>query len=240
MAKPQDAREVASGIETGDTTKHSAPRQSETLSGRTYGQLCPLAIALDRIGDRWTPLILRELFGGPARFSEIAEGLAGIAPNLLTARLRRLEQHGLIERRTSRAETRYSLTPAGASIRPALEALALWGLSVASTDTGNLELTSPRSHAMALQGMLGFGRRLDSSITIGLKIDGAPLTIWAGESDPVVRVGETPKVDGRVTTSADGIRRLIFEGADPADVIVPEPGSETQAEQLVFMLSAGG
>ena len=53
---------------------------------RRYKLLCPIARALDRIGDRWTMLILRDLHAGPARFSELQSGLTGIAPNLLTDR----------------------------------------------------------------------------------------------------------------------------------------------------------
>ena len=60
--------------------------------------MCPLSTALDFVGDRWTILILRELLGGSARFQELRDGLPGIASNLLTERLRRLESDGIIRR----------------------------------------------------------------------------------------------------------------------------------------------
>ncbi len=68
---------------------------------RDYGQYCGLARALDVVGDRWNLLIVRELLIGPARFGELREGLAGVATNLLTGRLRDLEANGVIERRLS-------------------------------------------------------------------------------------------------------------------------------------------
>ena len=68
-------------------------------SSRRYRLLCPIARALDRIGDRWTLLILRDLHAGPARFSELQTGLAGIATNLLTDRLQQLMTDGLVVKR---------------------------------------------------------------------------------------------------------------------------------------------
>ena len=66
---------------------------------RRYRLLCPIARALDRVGDRWTLLILRDLHAGPARFVDVQASLPGLAPNLLTKRLRQLEADGLICRR---------------------------------------------------------------------------------------------------------------------------------------------
>lgn len=100
------------------------------MNRRTYNQFCGLAVALDRIGDRWTMLILRELVAGPARFSELQAGLPGIAPNLLSARLRRLEADGIVERKRlpppASVDT-YALTDRGCELEPALQALGRWG-----------------------------------------------------------------------------------------------------------------
>ena len=65
---------------------------------RTYGQYCSIAKALDVVGDRWTLLIVRELLlRSPARYTDIREGLPGIATNLLADRLRELEREGIVE-----------------------------------------------------------------------------------------------------------------------------------------------
>lgn len=96
-----------------------------------YGQICPLARALDVVGERWSLLILRDLKRqGPLRFSEIEAGLAGAAPNTLSARLKALEAHGVIatrlyERHPPRYE--YFLTRKGQDLAPVLKALYAWG-----------------------------------------------------------------------------------------------------------------
>ena len=76
---------------------------------RGYDLVCPIARALDRVGDRWTLLILRDLHAGPARFSDLETGL-GIASNLLSSRLRDLTDDGLVARAENSA---YKLTPTG-------------------------------------------------------------------------------------------------------------------------------
>ena len=99
---------------------------------KTYAQFCPIARALDLVGDRWTLLILRELSRGARRFSDIRDALPGIALNLLTERLRDLEADGLIERSDippPAARTVYSLTEGGRDIRPVLAAMARFGAS---------------------------------------------------------------------------------------------------------------
>lgn len=97
---------------------------------RSYDQYCPVAVALDAVGDRWTLLILRELLIGPRRFTDLRAALPGLAPNLLTDRVRDLERHGLVERRQlppPAARTVYALTADGRSTAPVLAALARFG-----------------------------------------------------------------------------------------------------------------
>ena len=89
-----------------------------------------LAKALERVGDRWTLLVVRDLISGPKRFTDLMDRMAGITPKTLTRRLRDLEADGLVEvdREAGRREVWYRLTPAGANLQPALEELLLWGL----------------------------------------------------------------------------------------------------------------
>ncbi len=101
-----------------------------------YGQKdCPVARALDVIGEKWSLLILRDLLRkGPMRFHEIETGLPGVAPNTLSARLKMLETQGVIatrlyERHPPRYE--YLLTAKGKSLGPVLKALDAWGSSYA-------------------------------------------------------------------------------------------------------------
>ena len=90
----------------------------------------PLEAALDRVGDRWSLLVVEALLDGPRRFGELGDALPGIAPNILTDRLRRLERHGIV--RSTPYQTRptrlaYELTADGRDLASALRLLADWG-----------------------------------------------------------------------------------------------------------------
>ncbi|MCW2753577.1 MAG: putative transcriptional regulator [Marmoricola sp.] len=101
------------------------------MSTKTYDQYCGIAAALDVIGDRWTILILRELSFGEQRFTDLRTGLPGIATNLLSERLRSLEDAGLVEQRelpAPAARMVYALTKTGRRINPVLRSLAEFGL----------------------------------------------------------------------------------------------------------------
>ena len=99
---------------------------------RSYGQYCSVAKALDVIGDRWSLLIIRELLlQGPCRYTDLRNGLPGIATNLLADRLSELEGAGLVRREEAAppvATALFHLTEAGAGLEPALEALGGWGI----------------------------------------------------------------------------------------------------------------
>jgi DNA-binding HxlR family transcriptional regulator len=91
------------------------------MSDRTYNQYCGLAYALDRVGERWTILIIRELIAGPRRYKDLLDGLPGISTNLLAARLKSLEHDGLLQRRVlppPAGSTVYELTPLGQGWKP--------------------------------------------------------------------------------------------------------------------------
>ena len=94
-------------------------------------KLCPVTRALDVIGDSWTILILRDLFlDGPRKFQDLQESLSGASPNTLSARLKKLEENGIVERRfyaqhPPRAE--YALTDKGRELGPVMKALREWG-----------------------------------------------------------------------------------------------------------------
>ncbi len=90
---------------------------------------CPMAQALERVGEWWSLLILRECFGGVRRFGDFERRL-GIAKNVLSARLKHLVEAGVLERRASKEDAReieYRLTESGKDLAPVLIALAQWG-----------------------------------------------------------------------------------------------------------------
>lgn len=95
-----------------------------------YGQYCPIAKAVEILGDRWTLLIIRDLLTGACHFNEIERGLPGISRGLLASRLRRLERMGLVEKvhvENGRQRTAYFLTEAGQELKEVINSLLIWG-----------------------------------------------------------------------------------------------------------------
>ena len=101
-------------------------------STRRYQHFCPAARALETIGERWSLLIVRDLLGGPRRFSELHRSLTAITPKWLSARLRALEADGIVTRDViGEREVRYQLTPKGQALEPVFDALLVWGMDYA-------------------------------------------------------------------------------------------------------------
>jgi DNA-binding HxlR family transcriptional regulator len=94
---------------------------------RSYGQFCPLALASEIVGERWTTLVLRELMLGSRRFNDIHRGVPRMSPTLLSQRLKTLENAGIVERREAGRHTEYVPTEVGRELMPAIESLAIWG-----------------------------------------------------------------------------------------------------------------
>jgi DNA-binding HxlR family transcriptional regulator len=96
---------------------------------RVYRHFCPLARALELVGERWGLLIVRDLLEGPLRFTDLQHTCGGITPRQLAARLRQLEEAGVVKRDpTPGRHVWYQLTPAGLDLRSAVEGLLAWGV----------------------------------------------------------------------------------------------------------------
>jgi DNA-binding HxlR family transcriptional regulator len=97
---------------------------------RNYGQYCPVSMASEALGDRWTLLIVREMIGGATRFNEIERGLPGISRSLLVQRLRQLVRVGIVDAvpTMSGRGNEYHLTPAGKELEPVMMTLGEWAV----------------------------------------------------------------------------------------------------------------
>jgi len=93
----------------------------------SYGQFCTVARGAEVFGERWTPLVVRELLCGSTRFNDIRRGVPRMSATLLAQRLRKLEEIGVIERVKAKAGAEYRLTAAGEELRPIVLALGHWG-----------------------------------------------------------------------------------------------------------------
>ena len=110
---------------------------------KRYDHYCPIAHALDLVGERWALLVVRELMRGPKRYTDLAEHLPGIGTNILASRLRDLEAAGIVTKRTlppPAASRVYELTEYGHDLRSVMRELALWGARSLGPPTGEEEL----------------------------------------------------------------------------------------------------
>jgi DNA-binding HxlR family transcriptional regulator len=184
---------------------------------RSYEQYCGLAKALDVVGDRWTLLIVRELFiGGACRYTDLQHGLPGIATNLLADRLRQLEEQGIVAREAAPppvATTLFRLTPRGEELRPVLKALGQWGAPMLS-DVSDDALF--RSHWVVLpfQSYLADHAPDRPPATIEVRTGEQPLTIEAEDGEVRVRVGAAAAPDVVVTGKPQVVVPLLLGGFD--------------------------
>jgi DNA-binding HxlR family transcriptional regulator len=184
---------------------------------RSYDQYCALAKALDVVGDRWTLLIVRELLVRPSRYSELQDGLTGIATNLLAERLRQLEGAEVIGRD---AESRYELTDRGRKLGAAVQELVRWGAPLMLAGQGT---DSFRARWLELPLKLMFGgidpRRPDIQIEVRTADEMLTLTSAAGAVE--VRTGPAPSPDLVVTGRPELIVGLM-SGALDKDVAMSQ------------------
>ncbi|NED94332.1 helix-turn-helix transcriptional regulator [Phytoactinopolyspora alkaliphila] len=168
-------------------------------TSRTYGEACPIAHAMDIVGDRWALLVVRELRLGPRRFSDLQASLPKAGPNMLTQRLRDLERSGVVAKRSlppPAGSTIYELTPWGSEIEPVFRALARWGVRAPVPPDGTR--LSPDSVMLGLRTF--FTERHDpawsATYHISLGRESYRLTVTEGRLTELTR--------GRVDAPADG------------------------------------
>jgi len=115
------------------------------MSSRNYGQACSVARFLDQLGSRWTLLIVRDLLVGPRRFKELLANSPSMGPNLLTDRLRELQEQGIVRKVAApgASATTYILTEQGLELEPVVLAIARWGMRYATVDESNPGASRP-------------------------------------------------------------------------------------------------
>ncbi|MGI9051999.1 MAG: winged helix-turn-helix transcriptional regulator [Ilumatobacteraceae bacterium] len=206
---------------------------------RSYGQYCPVAVALDVVGDRWTLLILRELLMGERRFTDLRVALPGLAPNLLTERLRELEAGGLVERRELPppiARTVYAATADGRATAPVLQALARYG----ATRLG-LPGEQRVRPSMAVFGMLVPFHRADGGrLHVRLDVDGETFDLVSDNGVLSTRSRPDLRPDVVVSAPAAEIAAARTEGRALASAKVSGTAADRRRFARVFDLGAGG
>jgi DNA-binding HxlR family transcriptional regulator len=189
------------------------------MTTKSYNQFCGLAYALDAVGDRWTMLIVRELVPGPRRFTDLLEGLPGISTNLLAARLKSLEERGVLRRRflpPPAGVAVYELTELGQALVPALVELGRWGAQLVPAEPGDAALLRPGSYALTPQVLFRPATEPGLDATIQLAIDGElhQLRIQDGALD--VRQGQAANPDAVLNTDVPTYLALLTGQLTPS------------------------
>jgi DNA-binding HxlR family transcriptional regulator len=205
------------------------------VARRTYSQYCPLAQGLDVIGERWALLIVRDLLLGPQRYSDLARGLPGIATDILTRRLRELEEADVVERVAlppPAAGTAYRLTERGEGLRAPLLALARWGIDLLDSPPDGSDL-APSTIANALQVFLQPGPvdRLDVAVTAG----GQDFGVRVADGHARVSRGRLEGADLTLSGEPEALVALLTGDAEPNGEVVVE-GDRALLERLREMI----
>jgi DNA-binding HxlR family transcriptional regulator len=182
---------------------------------RSYREYCAIARSLDLLGQRWTLLIVRDLLLGPQRYSDLLQGLPGIATDILTARLRTLEADGLVRRRELPAPahtTVYELTDSGRRLGPVIRALGEVGLGLLGTPAPD-EPVNAGPVVMSL--MLSFrGADFPDLVeTYGLEIDGREFGVAVDRG--TVRTERGAPSDPAVTLRTDARTLVLLLRREP-------------------------
>lgn len=165
---------------------------------KSYGQFCGLARSLDRVGDRWTLLIIRELLLGDRTFRQLRDALNGISPPLLTKRLTELADDGLVVRNAAPRRSKsvgYSLTDSGRSLERVVVELIRWGNRWMLGGPGD-DQVDPRWAPLALRALLE--NQPCRRGRVHLDIDGVEVTIASSAGRRRVTPGHEGQPDATV------------------------------------------
>lgn len=207
------------------------------MTRRSYAQYCGLAKALDVLGERWTLLVIRELMGGPKRFSDLLDGLPGIGGNVLSTRLKALDAEGVIARRRlppPAASTVYELTDRGRELEPALLSLMRWGIDLLGAP-GEEERFRPAWLLNGLRAAFDPDAAKGVRRVYRLRVDGDAYTVRVDDGTLAVDQGETAAADvamaldsktlmavsGGALTAGEAIDdgRVVVEAGDPDEAL---------------------
>ena len=192
--------------------KAESPRKS-------YEQYCAVARALDVVGERWTLLIVRDLLMGPKRYTDLRVGLPGIATDILTARLRTLEEAGLVRRRNlppPAPATIYELTETGSRLGPAILALGQVGLATLGSPQPG-EDVRPERLVVGLRVSFRREEFADLTETYELVINDEPFTVEVSDGVVDTRPGGASSPSISLATDADTFVALMTGRASAAD-----------------------
>ena len=190
------------------------------MKTRGYGQYCGFARALEVVGERWSMLVIRDLLVGPKRFTDLHRGLPGIPTNILTTRLKELEEAGIIRRRALARPERaivYELTEYGAELEDVVIGLGRWGAK---------QLGDPRSdEVVTIDSMITAFRttyqpKAAKGVHTSFELRMGDIVLHIKVDDGRIQVGAGPLADAQLKIEAGpAIKALLNRDMTPAEAI---------------------
>ncbi len=207
---------------------------------RSYDDPCGVSRALDRIGERWALLVVRELVLGPKRFTDLRAGLPTASPNVLSQRLRELEAHGVVARqvlpRPANA-TVYALTAWGRELEQVILALGRWGGRAAPV-AGEMSVDATM---LALKTTFDGAAAAGVRARVGLQLGGEQFRLEVARKRLEVVRGADDDCDATVTTDAATLRQVALGGRTLASArkagVLAVVGDEAVAASVLGMFS---
>ncbi len=192
------------------------------MKNRSYNQYCGLAYALDIVGERWTLLIVRELIAGPRRFKDLVDGLPDISTNLLTVRLKNLEQRGIVSRRVllpPAGSTVYELTALGRALENSVLELGKWGSQFVPPSMEGANVLHLGSYALTLKTFFRSEEAQGVNETYELHVDNEVLQVQIMDGELQVKQGEALRPDALFHTDMPSYLGLLTGQLKPDDAL---------------------
>jgi DNA-binding HxlR family transcriptional regulator len=210
-----------------------------TRNVRTYDHFCLVARALERVGDRWSLLVVRDLLTGDKRFTDLMDRLGGITPKTLSQRLRELEGAGIVaaDREPGRREVWYRLTPSGTDLGPVIDALNWWGLQHTWRRPQPGEPLHAEHLLRAAVQAIDLAADDHEPARWHFRIDGTDYLVESdGHRWSLTTTAPSTRADVTITATTDSLTGLIFAGRD-LDV-TGETGPVQRFRRLITTLAA--
>lgn len=209
------------------------------MAARSYGQYCGVTTAVELIGERWAMLIVRDLLVGPRRYTDLKQGLPRIPTNILSTRLKDLQDGGVVRRvPLKNCGLVYELTPYGQALEPIMLAIGRWGFQ-AMGDPQEGDVVTADSLTMALRTAFQPERATDADyelhvgdVALRAQVRGAILSVMqiAPPAPPVG--GRMPEGEpDAVLVAGPGIRLLIGGEITPAEAIAQDIVAVVRGEE---------
>jgi DNA-binding HxlR family transcriptional regulator len=178
-----------------------------------YQTFCPVGAALNAVGERWALLIIRDLCLGPRRYSELLRGLGGIPTDILAARLRTLQQHGIVRQAGKGRAQRYELTESGQALGPVLRELGRWGADRLTLPADPTEIPTRVPLTSLLLGGAPYPRQANGEYEVRVGEETVRVEIDAGQ----IHAAPESEPDTTIELTRPGLRALIL-GARASEI----------------------